>query len=163
MNIRALAAADAMHIAELWHAGALESAAADQAFRPRVTLAEYGASLQIELNTGAVFGWGAFSAEGTLHGYLTAKVVPPSPDFEQAESLYLLDLDVRPHMRRQGIATALVRSAQRYAHMNGITSLEVGWLATDARSTAFWRKQGCVPYFTRARLSPSVVQSAGDA
>ena len=156
MKTRALASADASAVAEVWLAGAHESAAVDGAFRPRVSVSEYGASLAEEFASGAIVGWGCFSAEGSLLGYLTARASEASREFVPAKYLYLLDLDVRSSARRQGIASELVRTARLFAAASGLASVEVSWLIADARATAFWRARGFVQYLARARSAVAV-------
>jgi ribosomal protein S18 acetylase RimI-like enzyme len=156
MKTRALAAADASAVAELWLVGAQESAAVDSAFLPRVSVSEYSASLTEELLSGAVVGWGCYSVEGSLMGYLTARLSEASAEFVPSKYLYLLDLDVRSSARRQGVASELVRAARRFSLESGVGSLEVSWLLADARATAFWHKQGFIQYLARARSAVEV-------
>lgn len=152
MFTRALVPADANSVAALWIAGALESSAIEPAFRPRVSVAEYAPTVKAELKTEAIVGWGAFMAEeGGLLGYLTARPTDPSPEFRQAKFLYLLDLDVRQDARRRGIASQLVALARVFAKERGLGSIEVSWLSSDERATAFWRSQGFAPYLARGR------------
>ena len=154
MNTRALEPADAHAVAALWTAGAIEAAAIDPAFHPRLTVAEYGASLEAELKAGAILGWGAFAVvDNTLLGYLTARPNEPSREFEQPGFLYLLDLDIRPDQRRLGIGSRLVSLARLFARAHGLGSVEVSWLSSDPRASAFWRSQGFAPYLARARGS----------
>ncbi len=128
-----------------------ESAAVDPTFRPRMSCAEYAVSLAQALSAGRQVGWGAFDAQETLLGYLTANVVEANPEFEQARNLFLLDLDIHSAWRRQGIGSALVQWARAHATQQGIPTVEVGWLLADPRSTAFWRSQGFAPYVVRGR------------
>src|ERR1035438_605784 len=115
MQVASLEPRDAAAVAELWLAGALESSAADSSFAPRQSPAECAASVESDLASGAYFGWGVFEAsERHLFGYLTARVEKPSEVFTRSKSLYLLDLDVRPSARRQGLATSLVATARRH-------------------------------------------------
>lgn len=153
MNSRPLAPSDAAAIAELWLAGAAESAAFNSTFRPRVSVAEYGASVAEELRSGSCTGWGVFNADNILLGYLTARIAQPSVEFEQAPYLYLLDLDVRATSRRHGIGTKLVEIARAYASERGLSIVEVSWLSDDPRASAFWRAQRFVPYLVRAQLA----------
>lgn len=154
MKVRTLEPSDASAIATLWIAGAIESATIDPSFRPRVSVAECGEALEAEFKSGAVLGWGTFAAkDSALLGYLTARLSEPSPEFEQASFLYLLDLDVRPDMRRQGVGSHLVSLARRFATEQGLRSIEVSWLSSDRRASAFWSSQGFEQYLARARTS----------
>jgi ribosomal protein S18 acetylase RimI-like enzyme len=118
-----------------------------------MSVAEYAESVGAELEAKAIVGWGAFGPSNALLGYLTARLVQPSAEFQQTSHLYILDLDVRPQSRRQGVGTRLVQVARSHTSGSGVASVEVGWLAADARASAFWRKQGFVPYLARARSS----------
>lgn len=162
MHVRALTSADAIAVAGLWLAGAHESAAIDQAFSPRMSAAEYAAAIGAELEAKAVLGWGAFSAGSALLGYITARLVEQSAEFQQPSHMYILDLDVQSESRRQGVGTRLVQAVLSHCSASGAASVEVGWLSADARASGFWRKQGFIPYFSRARGSASL-QEGGSA
>jgi ribosomal protein S18 acetylase RimI-like enzyme len=163
VRVRALASSDAIAVAQLWLAGAHESAAIDQAFSPRMSAAHYAASISAELEAKAILGWGALSATSALLGYITARLVEPSVEFQQPSYMYILDLDVQSESRRQGIGTRLVQAARSHCSASGVASVEVGWLSADARASAFWRKQGFVQYFARARGSASLQEGESAA
>lgn len=152
METRDLSPTDADAVAELWLAGAQESAIVDSALQPGVSLAQHSALLTQKLDSRAVIGWGAFSAESKLQGYLTARIAEAEPVFVKDTYLYLLDLDVRADARRQGIASALVRMARSFAANNGISSIEVNWLIHDGTASVFWSNQGFSQYLARARV-----------
>ena len=73
--------------------------------------------------------------------------------YEQANCLYLHDLAVSPDARGQGVATALLQTAQAYAR-----TLELSYLTLVAvqNSAAFWQQQ----HFT---LEPALPLSAQQA
>lgn len=155
MKTRLLEPSDASAIAALWRAGALEGAATEPSFHPRVTVAEYAVSVSAELASGAILGWGAFAAESNLLlGYLTARAMEPRPEVEEGKFLDLLDLDVRSDSRRQGVGSRLVALARRFASEQGLGTIEVSWLSSDQVASAFWRSQGFTQFLARARSSP---------
>lgn len=151
MRTRVLVITDAGAVAQLWLAGAQESATVEPAFEPRVSASEYCACLTEEFKSGAIVGWGCFSEDDELLGYLTASMSDASPEFVRPRYLYLLDLDVCSSARRRGIGSELVHAARRFAADNGLASIEVNWLSADARAGAFWRAQGFTQYLSRAR------------
>jgi ribosomal protein S18 acetylase RimI-like enzyme len=158
MQVRRLALTDAPDIAALWHAGAAESARADPAFSPSVSPEVYCATVAADLAAGNYIGWGMFSQDPErLWGYLTARVMLASTEFNQSSFLYILDLDVHHEARRQGLGTKLVAAARAFAQSEHLRSVEVSWLSADAAAAAFWQRQGFTQYLARARchVAPS--------
>jgi GNAT superfamily N-acetyltransferase len=151
LDLRRLSAADAVQMATLWVQGAEESAQADEAYRPRMDAPGYSQGLAVDLAGHRIKAWGIFSPGQTLLAYLTAEVTWPEPEFVQTPALRLLDLDVHPTARRQGLATRLLKAARELARSEGLASLEVSWLTQDARADAFWRSQGFGPFLQTAR------------
>jgi len=151
-QLRLLQPPDASEVAALWHAGAKESASVDPSFFPRVSLEEYAAFLANDFSQGSCIGWGVFAKEPQcLLAYLTARVMVPDPEFKQTRFLYLLDLDVHREARRHGLGARLVAAAKAYARTENLASIEVSWLTSDPRASAFWQKQGFRQFLARAR------------
>jgi len=163
MLTRALSPNDSDAIASLWFAGALESANSDPLFAPRISAPDYAVKIGAELESKAIFGWGATqSAGGSLLGYLTAKITDPSPEWRQDRCLYILDVDVHRDHRRQGLARLLIANATTYAQGLGIGRMELSWLASDPHADAVWRQLGFRPYLHRGHIDiPSSNEHTG--
>src|SRR5882672_9294396 len=163
MHFRELAAGDATSVAMLWHACAAASGDLDVVFRPCAAAAAYAELLQPQLESSALFGWGAFavaSADAALLGYLTAEVRYPSRDWEQDVILYILDVDVEPAARRKGIARCLVNLALAKAATLNVKRVELGW-PIESRSSAVWTRLGFRQYLTRGfiEVAPATPES----
>ena len=163
MHFRELAAGDATCIAMLWHTCAAESGDLDVGFRPRAAAAAYAELLRPQLESSALFGWGAFaaaSADAALLGYLTAEVRDPRRDWEQDCILYILDVDVEPAARRKGIARQLVNLALAKAATLNVKRVELGW-SIDASSSAVWARLGFRQSLTRGfiEVAPATPES----
>lgn len=153
MQILPLTAGHAHAVAALWHPGAQESALHEARYMPCISIEAYAAQLAEALGAGQVIGWGVFSApDDALLAYLTAQTNFPEPEFAAQAYLMLLDLDVHPSARQQGLARRLVDCACAHARANGIGRIEVNWLQADARAAAVWNKLGFKPYLARGSL-----------
>ncbi len=150
--IRSLQSTDGPEIARLWLDGILESAVEDASFRPLRTLDEYAESLAAEFASGDSIGWGVVAdATQEMVAYLMAGITPANTDLDQPAFLYLQELDVGRAHRRRGLGAQLVVTAKEFAREQRLESVEVSWISTDARATAFWLKQGFIQCVARAR------------
>ena len=150
MTIRLLIPNDAKAIAVLWHAGATESGAVDRAFLPRLSQQDYTKVVREELESGAIFGWCALSAdELSIVAYLTAELVKESVEWQMESYLYVIDVDVDSSARRQGHATRLLTKAAAHARALGLRRVELSWLANDKRATEVWSRLGFRSYLHR--------------
>lgn len=147
MDVRKLSPNDAMEVARLWQAGALDSANADPCFVPRLGIPEYAQRIEQQLTSGKLIGWGLPSSDGAgLVAYLTAKIEAPSEVWSQDGHLYVCDVDVQADQRERGHLRRLLACAQAHARAAGLNRIELGWIAGDARAEAAWTRLGFRPF-----------------
>jgi len=79
--------------------------------------------------------------------------------------LYLEDLYVKPHLRRQGIGLALLRKVATLATERGCARLEWGVLNWNEPAIRFYKKLGAVAMdeWTKYRLSEDALYDLGAA
>jgi len=66
---------------------------------------------------------------------------------------YITDLFVREEARKAGIATALIKEAERIAAENGVRRIAIGVLAGNEPAGRLYARLGFAPYYTeRAKL-----------
>lgn len=161
MEVRTLTPEDAADIARLWHAGALDSGEAEPRFMPRIGAGDYAGRIGQQLENGERFGWGVAGEDGRLVAYLTARIEKASSDWSKDAYLCVLDVDVQADQRQRGHVRRLLAAAQAHAKGEGLTRIELSWIANDARADAVWTKLGFRPFIKVGYID--LAEAAGEA
>jgi ribosomal-protein-alanine N-acetyltransferase len=89
---------------------------------------------------------------GEMAGYLLA--------WRVANQLHILNLAVRPDLRRTGIATALLRASLEEAQARGLTEATLEVRPSNQGALAFYQRHGFVPAGRRRRYYANTGEDA---
>jgi len=83
--------------------------------------------------------------EGTLVGFISARLWTPLPIYAETTEGYIDELYVVPEARRQGVGARLVQAVKAWAAAVPAGQLRVGVLAANADGLAFWERMQAHP------------------
>ena len=83
-----------------------------------------------------------YELEGTLEGLCIVRIDHTVPILEETERAEIMDLGVRPALRRRGIATRLVEAAQAWVRDRGVERIEIQVAHGNREGQACWRARG---------------------
>jgi len=81
-------------------------------------------------------------ASGRLTGYLVAEHFESQPEYWSGPCVYVHDIYVEPEARATGAAAALLARARAWAGARGVSQLRALVATANARSLAFFARQG---------------------
>ncbi len=150
MKIRRAHADDANRLLELWSELSAAGHEADRRYQIKQGADQAMAeSIKVWL-TDDQPAWVA-EVRGEIAGFIVARPAPAHPVLDTPSTLVVTDAYVAAPFRRNGVGSLLFDPVNEHAESLGITVIEVGTLAFDARAIEFWRNHG----FTDWRVTMS--------
>jgi GNAT superfamily N-acetyltransferase len=132
---------DSSLIAKLWLEATSEVAQHEPIYTPAISEIELTKRLAKELGEGSKKAFVAYSGD-ELAAYVTFCIEDESPVFIPRRYIYVIDLDVSPKFRQQGLSGLLMAEIEAYAKANGIKRIELSVAFADPRAKAVWEHHG---------------------
>lgn len=145
LALRLAVADDAAKIVQLWLENTHEVAKLEPIYTPALDQQSLARDLQIALAQEKLAAFVIYQGDA-LAAYASFRLETSEPQFVSRRYLYVIDVDVAPAFRQQGLSRKLMTALEKHAVSLGISRLELSVMAADARARTVWERHGFKPH-----------------